>query len=204
MKFAAAMLALAILGGCRQDMHDAPRYEPLEPSKFFADGRSSRMPVEGTIARGQLREDEVFFSGLEKGQPVDYFPFPVTEAVLRRGQQRFNVYCTPCHSATGDGNGMIVQRGYKRPTSYHTPELRAAKVGHFVDVMTKGFGVMPDYAMQISPADRWAVAAYIRALQASQGGTIADVPQDQRQNLDKKPEPPEGQSTSSHGEGESK
>ena len=174
------LLAVLVLAGCRQDMHDQPRFKPLAKSDFYADSRSARPPVEGTVARGQLHEDTYFYTGKVGNNPGDYMPFPVTADVLARGRERFNVYCAPCHSRVGDGNGMIVQRGYRRPPSYHTERLRKAPLGYFFDVMTNGFGAMPDYATQIPPRDRWDIVAYIRALQLSQGATAADVPAGQK------------------------
>jgi mono/diheme cytochrome c family protein len=187
-KFAAVALAALATAACRQDMHDAPRYEALEQSTFFTDGRSSRMPVANTVARGQLREDEHLYTGKVGGQPATEFPMPVTAAVMARGQERFNVFCSPCHDRTGSGNGMIVQRGFRRPPSYHEERLRSAPVGYFFDVMTNGFGAMQDYAAQVPVADRWAIAAYIRALQLSHVGTIDDVPADRRGELDQENE----------------
>jgi len=174
------LLALIALAACRQDMHDQPRFKPLARSDFYTDLRSARTPVEGTVARGQLHQDTYFYTGKVGNNPGDYMPFPVTEDVLSRGQERFDIYCAPCHSRLGDGNGMIVQRGFRPPPSYHTERLRKAPLGYFFDVMTSGFGAMPDYASQISPRDRWCIVAYIRALQLSQGATTADVPSDQK------------------------
>jgi len=171
---------LLLLTGCRQDMHDQPRFKPLLQSDFFADLRSARLPVQGTVARGQLHEDSYFYSGKLGNNPGDYMPFPVTEQVLARGQQRFNIYCAPCHSRLGDGNGMIPQRGFRHPPSYHDERLRKAPLGYFFDVMTNGFGAMSDYASQIPVRDRWCIVAYIRALQLSQGATLADVPAGQK------------------------
>jgi mono/diheme cytochrome c family protein len=173
------LLALA-LSGCRQDMHDQPRFKPLAKSDFYGDLRSARPPVEGTIARGQLHEDSYFYTGKFGNNPGDYMPFPVTDDVLARGRERFNIYCAPCHSRLGDGNGMIVQRGFRAPPSYHTERLRKAPLGYFFDVMTNGFGAMPDYASQIPPRDRWTIVAYIRALQLSQGAAMSDVPTGQK------------------------
>jgi len=170
-------LPLLALGGCRQDMHDQPKFKPLAENTFYADLRSARPPVEGTVARGQLHEDSYFNTGKVGNNPGDYMPFPVTPEIMARGQERFDIYCSPCHSRVGDGNGMIVQRGYRRPPSFHIDRLRKAPLGYFFDVMTNGFGAMPDYASQIPPRDRWAIVAYIRALQLSQGATAADVPQ---------------------------
>jgi mono/diheme cytochrome c family protein len=174
------LLAVLALAGCRQDMQDQPRFKPLAQSDFYADLRSARPPVEGTVARGQLHEDSYFYTGKFGNNPGDYMPFAVTEDVLARGRERFNIYCAPCHSRLGDGNGMIVQRGFRAPPSFHTERLRKAPLGYFVDVMTNGFGAMPDYASQIPPRDRWSIVAYIRALQLSQGATMGDVPSGQK------------------------
>ncbi len=176
---AVAMLLL----GCRMDMHIQPKYLPYEPTDFFGDGRSERQPVPGTVARGQLRLDELMFSGRENGVVVDKFPFPITQADLNRGRERYNIYCTPCHDYTGSGRGMIVQRGFPQPPSLHVDRLRQAPVGHFFDVMTNGFGNMYSYAARVTPEDRWRIAAYIRALQLSEHATPADVPEDEREKL---------------------
>jgi mono/diheme cytochrome c family protein len=168
------MLSLA---ACRQDMHDQPKFKPLAESDFYADLRSARTPVEGTVARGQLREDTYFYTGKVGDNPGDYMPFPATGDLLERGQQRYNIYCAPCHSRLGDGNGVVSGRGFPRkPPSFHDERLRKVPLGYFFDVMTNGFGSMPDYASQIPPRDRWAIVAYIRALQLSQAATAADVP----------------------------
>jgi mono/diheme cytochrome c family protein len=174
----------AFLAGCRQDMHDAPRYEPLEASTFFADGRGSRTLVANTVPRGMLREDEHLYQGKVDGQLTDTFPMPVTDQVMARGRERFNVFCAPCHGRTGQGNGMVVQRGFRAPPSFHDERLRTAPVGYFYDVQTNGFGAMSDYAAQVPVADRWAIAAYIRALQFSQRATVGDVPPERRAELD--------------------
>jgi hypothetical protein len=168
-----AMAATLTLAGCRNDMHVQPKYLPLRHSDFFEDGRTSRTPPTGTIARGQLRDDTYLFTGMVNGQPGNEMPFPATREVLERGRERFDIYCTPCHSRVGDGNGMIVQRGFRRPPSFHEPRLRQAPLGHFYDVMTNGFGAMPDYAAQVNTRDRWAIASYIRALQFSQSAPQA-------------------------------
>jgi mono/diheme cytochrome c family protein len=165
-----------IVGACRQDMHNQPKYLPLRATTFFDNGSSARPLVEGTVARGTLEEDEAFFTGKIGTTPVTELPFAVDEQVLDRGEQRYNIYCTPCHDRTGSGNGMVVQRGYRPPPSFQTDRLRAAPAGHFFDVMTNGFGAMPDYRTQISPRDRWAIVAYIRALQLSQHAAPSDVP----------------------------
>ena len=185
---AAAFVSMT-LAACRQDMHDAPSYDPLQATDFFADGAASRPLVANTVARGQLREDEHLFTGRVNGQVVDEFPMPVTRAVLDRGQERFNVYCSPCHGRTGEGNGMIVQRGFRQPPSYHDERLRNAPAGYFFDVMTNGFGAMQDYSAQVTVPDRWAIAAYIRVLQLSRSATVNDVPADRRGDLDRPAEP---------------
>ncbi len=175
----AALCALAgagLLAGCRQDMHDQPKFFPQRGTSFYADGRSVRPQVENTVARGQLHEDTYFYTGMVNNQEGDALPFPATMQVLAKGQERYNVYCTPCHSRVGNGAGMIVQRGYAPPASFHSPYLKSRPLGHYFNVMTNGYGAMPDYSAQLTPADRWAVAAYIRALQLSQGATAADVP----------------------------
>ena len=244
LKLSGLACLLALAGACRQDMHDQPKYEPLEPSAFFEDGRGSRPPVEGTVARGYLREDAQFFTGRTDGgrtagggqasgsqgqagstalqaqqltnagaasaglntpnagstaagdsvagNPsaagqyqgfVTDFPVPITEQVMDRGEERYNIFCSVCHSRTGDGNGMVVKRGYRKPPSFHEDRLRQAPVGYYFDVITNGFGAMPDYSAQLTPRDRWAVIAYLRALQRSQQGTLSDVPEDQRGKL---------------------
>jgi mono/diheme cytochrome c family protein len=174
------LVVVLLLAGCRQDMHDQPRFKPLAKSDFYTDLRSARPPVEGTVARGQLHEDAYFYNGKVGNNPGDYLPFAVSQEVLGRGRERFNIYCSPCHSRLGDGNGIIVQRGYRVPPSLHIERLRKAPLGYFFDVMTNGFGAMPDYSAQISARDRWNVAAYIRALQLSQNATAADVPAGQK------------------------
>ena len=179
----AALLGAMWLSGCRNDMHVQPRYNPLDSSDFFEDGRAARPEVPGTVARGQLRADHYFYAGKVNGVPVSAFPFPVTRVVLDRGRERYNIYCTPCHGYTGEGRGMIVQRGFPQPPSYHTDRLRQAPVGHLYDVITNGYGAMYSYAARISPEDRWAIVAYIRALQLSQHATVDDVPEAERTKL---------------------
>ena len=175
------VLIVMATSACRLDMHVQPRFNPLAKNDFFADQRSARPLVEGTVARGELRADAYFYTGKIDNNPGDYFPFAVDETVLARGRERFNVFCAPCHSRLGDGNGFIPSRGFPRkPPSYHIERLRKAPVGYFFDVMTNGFGLMPDYASQIPPKDRWAIVAYIRALQLSQNAKMADVPKGQR------------------------
>jgi mono/diheme cytochrome c family protein len=174
---------LLFTAGCRQDMHDQPKFKPYRANPFFADGRSARPLVEGTVARDNLQDDEHLYKGRENGETAKTFPFPITQQVLLRGQERFNIYCSPCHGPLGDGEGMIVQRGLKHPPSFHIDRLREAPVGYFFTVISNGFGVMFDYADRIPPQDRWAIISYIRALQLSQHATLEDVPTDERQKL---------------------
>lgn len=177
------VLCVLCLAACQQEMANQPKYKPYSASTFFADGRAARPLEEGTVARGQLRTDTHFYSGKVDGKLATTLPLPVTRALLTRGRERYNIYCTPCHDAIGSGQGMVVRRGFRRPPSYHIDRLREAPIGHFFDVMTNGFGVMANYAAQVPPGDRWAIAAYIRALQLSQHATLAEVPADQRRQL---------------------
>lgn len=178
-----AALVLVTCAACRQDMHDQPKLTAYEPSPFFADQRSARPAIEGTVAQGHLNEDELLHTGRVGGQPATMFPFAVDEALMRRGRERYDIFCTPCHGLTGDGDGMVVQRGYRRPPSFHIDRLRQAPPGHMYDVITNGFGAMPDYAAQIAVRDRWAIAAYMRALQLSQNAGAADLSPDARERL---------------------
>ena len=177
------LLMLGAAAGCRQDMHDQPKYEPFEASTFFPDGRASRPLVPGTVARGQLREDTHLYEGKVGGKPAETFPFPIDLKTLERGQQRYNIYCSPCHDRVGNGDGMVVRRGFRRPPSYHIERLRQAPPGYLYDVIANGFGAMQDYAAQIPVRDRWAIVAYVRALQLSQNAALNDVPVTERQNL---------------------
>jgi mono/diheme cytochrome c family protein len=172
-----------LLGACRQDMQDQPKYKPLAESHFFADHRSARPMVDDTVPRGYLRTDLARYTGKVSGVDVTYFPFAVTRADVERGRDRFNIYCSPCHSRLGDGNGLIVKRGYRNPPSYYTDRVMKAPVGHFFDVITNGFGAMPSYASRVIPDDRWRIIAYIRALQFSHSATIDDVPREDRNQL---------------------
>ena len=173
---AVGMGLLMLAAGCRQDMQNMPRMFPQRGSSMFASGRSVRPQVLHTVARGQLYESDYFYTGLMNGKEADVMPFPVTMQVLARGQERFNVYCTPCHSRVGNGAGMIVERGYKPAANFHDPRHLHQPISHYFYVMTNGYGAMPDYKAQVSPQDRWAIAAYIRALQLSQDATVQDVP----------------------------
>jgi mono/diheme cytochrome c family protein len=183
--FVAATVTVALAAGCRQDMQVQPRYKPLDATGFFGDGRSARPPVPGTVARGELRINEAMYTGKVNGVAVDAFPFPITRRDLERGRERYNIYCSPCHDFTGGGHGLVVQRGFPAPPSYHIDRLRNAPVGHFFDVMTGGYGTMYSYADRVSVKDRWRIAAYIRALQLSEHGTLNDVPAKDREKLEK-------------------
>ena len=178
---AAGLAVLLLVAGCRQDMQDQPKMQPQRGSDFFADHRGARPQVLDTVARGQLHDDSYFYTGVVEGlngykQELNAMPFPVTMEVLKRGQERFNIYCTPCHSRVGNGLGEIVQRGFKPAANYHDQVHLSQPISHYFYVMTHGYGAMPDYSSQLPPADRWAVAAYIRALQLSQAATVQDVP----------------------------
>ena len=164
-----------IQSNCRQDMHDQPKYESLEASDFFEDGSASRRPPEGTVARGHLRDDELLYSGKTNGEIARFFPYKITRDILRRGQQRYNIFCSPCHDRVGNGRGIIVERGMKQPPSFHIVRLREAEPGHFFDVITNGYGAMYSYASRVPVQDRWAIVAYIRALQLSQNASFGDV-----------------------------
>jgi hypothetical protein len=179
-----SILALCSIG-CRRDMFQQPSERPLERSDFFRDNRMASRPLPAhTIARGHLEEDEAFYTGKVGTNLVTTFPYPVTREVLLRGQERFDIYCAPCHGRTGEGSGMIPQRGYPAPPSYHIDRLREAPVGHFVDVITQGYGIMYSYGARVEPADRWAIAAYIRALQLSRDAKVSDVPGQQQAELE--------------------
>jgi mono/diheme cytochrome c family protein len=201
---------LFLTAGCQQEMARQPKYKPLQESEFFSDHRSARPLISGVVPRGYLRDDAFLYSGVEdtnvnpawisalvgthnilnalaltapNPQAVDEFPFPITEEVMIRGQERYNIYCAVCHDRVGTGNGRIVQRGYLKPPSYHTDRLRKMPAGHYFEVITRGNGAMPDYATQIPPRDRWAIIAYVRALQESQNASIDEVPADVRSKL---------------------
>jgi mono/diheme cytochrome c family protein len=176
---------LLAAAGCRQDMHNTPTAQPLRESLFVKSASTARPLIEGTVARGTLQDDAAFFTGKTGGVAIDALPFPLTAEILDRGEQRYNIYCTPCHGLAGNGDGMIVQRGFRQPPSYHTDRLRTAPLGYYYDVMTNGFGAMPDYRAQVMPRDRWAIAAYVRALQLSQHAPAAEFPQEEREKLSK-------------------
>ena len=183
----ALLAATALVAGCRQDMHDGPRYEAFEASSTFSDNRASRTPPAGTVARGWQRDDEALYTGKINGVTVDQFPFAIGREDLGRGQQRFNIYCSPCHGRLGDGNGMVVQRGLRQAASYHNDRLRQERIGYFFDVITNGFGAMQGYAEQVPVRDRWLIASYVRVLQFSQNAPAADVPAERRSELDAPP-----------------
>ena len=172
-----AVAALLAAAGCRQDMHDAPYLERLEKSDFFADGRASRLPVAGTVAQGELREDAHLYTGHVNGELATAFPFAVTRDVVERGRSRYEIFCQPCHGSLGDGYGTIVQRGFQQPPSYHIDRLRSAPAGHFYNVIANGYGRMYSFNDRIQTTDRWAIVAYIRALQLSQAAPLNELPE---------------------------
>lgn len=183
-----ALAAAAVLVACNQKMGEQPAYRPFQTSDFFVDGSSARPIPADTVARGHLQDDTLLFTGKDaSGQDSTDFPFPVTRDVLERGRDRYSIYCVPCHGPAGDGDGLVVQRGFNPPPSYHTDRLRQAPVGHFFDVVTNGFGAMPSYATQIPATDRWAIIAYIRALQLSQHATPDQLPAEGRNQLESEP-----------------
>jgi len=177
--FAAAALSLA--GGCdhlRQDMGTQPKNKPLSPSEFFSDGRSERPLVENTVARGSVADDDLFVP-----KDSNSFPVPLNLELLERGQERYNIFCSPCHGQQGDGNGMVAMRGMKHPPSYHQDRLRQVPSGYVYDVITNGFGQMLGYSAQIPPRDRWAIIAYLRALQLSRDARVSQLPPGLREKL---------------------
>jgi mono/diheme cytochrome c family protein len=176
--------ALACLGGCRTEMYDQPRYDTFEPSRFFEDGISARPLVAGTVPLGWARQDEHLYYGRVDGLLVDSFPFEADEEVLSRGRVQYQAFCSPCHGGVGDGKGMIVQRGMPMPPSFHEQRLRDVPVGHIYDVITRGYGAMYSYAHRIKPRDRWAVVAYVKALQLSQNAQVDQLPVEDRQRLE--------------------
>ena len=187
---AALFAASAVLSGCslKQDMALQPKNRPLSPSDFFADGRSARPLVENTVARGSVLEDEMAVS-----KESNAFPLPLNQELLERGENRYKIFCSPCHGLQGDGNGMVAMRGMKHPPSYHQDRLRQVPNGYVYDVITNGFGAMLGYSAQIAPRDRWAVVAYVRALQLSRNAKLAELPPDVREKVlhppaEKKPE----------------
>jgi mono/diheme cytochrome c family protein len=185
-RWALLLVFAASSAGCAYNMSKQPRYNPMEPSRFFPDGRSVRPVVEGTVARGAYRSGQTaFYSGTENGQVVARMPVPVTPQLLSRGRERYDIYCSPCHGRLGDGQGIVVQRGFSRPPSYHIDRLRQEPDGHYFEVITNGIGHMSSYANRVAPADRWAITAYIRALQLSQSTKISDLTPREQQALEK-------------------
>jgi mono/diheme cytochrome c family protein len=182
-KAAALVAAVFFAAGCRQDMHDAPRYEAYEANQLDPNFQAARIPPAGTVARGLLRDDEALYTGKVNGMNVERVPFALSHADLQRGRERYTIYCTPCHGELGDGNGMVVQRGLRQAASYHQDRLRQERIGYFFDVITNGFGAMQGYAEQVPVRDRWLIAAYVRALQYSQNASVNDVPADRRNEL---------------------
>jgi mono/diheme cytochrome c family protein len=202
---AAILLCVVALfaAGCRQDMHDTPRYEAYEATDQVTGAAAARIAPTGTVARGLLREDEALNTGKIEGQLVDAIPFALSHADLKRGQERYTIYCTPCHGQLGDGNGMVVQRGLRQAASYHQDRLRQERIGYFFDVITNGFGAMQGYAEQVPVRDRWLIAGYVRALQYSQNASVTDVPQDRRSELGTAPgQPPAGTAPPASGSGQ--
>ena len=183
-RFSWIALCLLLLSGCVMNMRDQPHHEPLEVSTFFADGRSARPLLAHTVPRGHLQLDRHLYQGLtETGEMVETFPFPITKDVMARGKNRYEIFCSPCHGYTGNGQGMVVQRGMPQPASFHSDRLLEAKNGYYFNVITNGFGRMYSYASRIAPEDRWAIVAYVRALQLSQNATVQDVPPDKMDEL---------------------
>ncbi len=171
------------VAACAPNMSDQPKYNPMTPSDLFADGRSARPSIPGTVPYGALASDTAFYTGRHEGEVIERMPVAITPTLLQRGRERFEINCSPCHGRTGDGQGMVVRRGFRQPPSYFIPRLREAPDGHFFEVITNGFGEMYSYANRVSPADRWAITAYIRALQLSEAATLDDVPSPERGRL---------------------
>lgn len=184
----AVLSLLVLMAACRQDMQDQPKYKPLGASRFFADGRDARPIPAGTIARDELNNNDSFHTGEKDSEFLDTIPLKVDSALLHRGQERFDIYCSPCHARTGDGNGMVAQRGVKIPADFHTDRLRSVPPGYIYQVIKNGYGAMGDYGDQIPVNDRWAIVAYVKALQLSRDATLSDVPVDQRGHLETQPQ----------------
>jgi len=190
-RLAVVGLAAAVVlfsAACRQDMQDQPSYSALEASTFFEDGASARLPVPGTVARGQLHVDEeLLYTGAADGEPALAFPFPIDRSIMERGQVSYNAYCSPCHGQSGVGDGVVVQRGFTQPPDLTDPFISSAPLGHIFNVITNGFGAMPDHGSQIKVRDRWAIIAYVRALQLAASATLEDVPAEERRRLEQQP-----------------
>lgn len=176
--FLCAAACPLLMAGCRQDMADQPKNTPLSPSSFFEDGRSERPLIDNTVARGSMADDALFVP-----KDSNVFPLPLTQELMDRGHERYKIFCSPCHGLQGDGNGMVVMRGMKRPPTYHQPRLRDVSNGYIFDVITNGFGAMQGYSAQVPPRDRWAIVAYVRALQLSRNAPVSDLPAELRQKL---------------------
>ena len=187
MKALALLIAVAFLAACRRDMQDQPRFRPFRSTSFFADGRSARPQVEGTVARGELEEDDHLHRGIVDGKPAETFPYPITAEILARGRERYDIFCAPCHGRLGDGDGTVVERGMRRPASFHAERLRNSPPGTHFDAITRGFGAMYDMADRIPVEDRWAIVAYVRALQRSRAATLEDAPEGEREKLRRTP-----------------
>ncbi len=185
-------LPLLLMASCRQDMQDQPRYKPLGASRFFADGRDARPIPPGTIARDELNDTDSFHTGEANGAFLDTIPLKIDSKLLHRGQERFDIYCSPCHGRTGDGNGMVAKRGVKIPADFHTGRLREVPPGYIYQVIKNGYGAMGDYGDQIPVRDRWAIVAYVRALQLSRDASLNDVPAKQRGQLSGLDQPGQG------------
>lgn len=184
LSFSLALLTLALLiSSCGRNMYTQPKYTPLAPSKLAASGGAARTPPAGTVSRKVPPNDQAFLTGQGPNGLLNTPPMPVTKALLARGQERYNIFCAPCHDYSGDAEGIIVQKGFPQPPSFHSPALRQAPLGLFFSAMTNGFGRMYSYASRIPPEDRWAIAVYIRALQLSQDATLADIPAQERSKL---------------------
>lgn len=179
-----ASCILSLASGCTNDMKDQPKFEVYEKTSFFTDGRSERPLIDGVVARGLLKEDEAFYTGKVEGKLIEKIPVPVTKELLERGRERFDIYCIVCHGAVGAGDGMVIRRGFKPvPPTFHSDKLRQIEDGHFFDVITNGFATMQDYSAQIEPADRWAITAYVRALQLSQNAKISQLAESDKKKL---------------------
>ena len=191
MRYGILLIGTLSLLGCRQDMHDQPRYRLNAASDFWSDRRAARPAIKGTVPRNMNKSaNPGYWTGEAGGKLVEVLPVPLTKALLERGRDRFQIYCSPCHGLSGYGDGIIVTRGLKNPPSYHTEALRDQPIGHFFTVMTKGSGSMASYAARIPVDDRWAIAAYVRALQQSQNVKIADLNQDEITKVNQSENPP--------------
>lgn len=185
-----ATAALTLLAGCHMDMWVQPKVVPYQPSEFYTDGQSMRPPVAHTVDRTHFWTDSGRYTGYEGRKMIDTIPIKLGRQDVMRGQERFNIFCSPCHGALGNGMGMIAMRGLsarRQPASYHTDRLRKMPIGHFYDVITNGYGVMYSYASRIEPDDRWRIAAYVRILQRSQNAKLTDIPEDKRSGFTEPP-----------------